>query len=143
MYCLIGCDGPDKKVDETNKYVPASEELFAEIVHMDSVMFDAFNAHNLEKIMSTSDSSLEFYHDIDGVSDFQRNQELLGDLFERNKTIGLRRERVPGSMEVYPIKDYGAIETVLIDSVMKKMENRTAALPNFYISGKTKTGDGK
>ena len=91
----------------------ASKELFAEIVHMDSVMFDAFNAHDLDKIMSTFDSSLEFYHDIGGVSDFQRNKELLGYLFERNKTTGLRRELVPGSMEVYPIKDYGAIETGL------------------------------
>ena len=110
---FIACDRPNKKVDEISKYVPASNELFAEIVHMDSVMFDAFNAHDLDKIMSTFDSSLEFYHDIGGVSDFQKNKELLGDLFERNKTTGLRRHLVPGSMEVYPIKDYGAIETGL------------------------------
>lgn len=111
---FVACGDPaNKKVDEINNYVPASKELFAEIVHMDSVMFDAFNAHDLDKIMSTFDSSLEFYHDIGGVSDFQRNKELLGDLFERNKTTGLRRELVPGTMEVYPVKDYGAIETGL------------------------------
>ena len=110
----VGCaDHANKKVDEINAYVPASKELFAEIVYMDSVMFDAFNAHDLDKLMSTFDSSLEFYHDIGGVSDFQKNKELLGDLFERNKTTGLRRQLVPGSMEVYPIKDYGAIETGL------------------------------
>ena len=110
---LIACDRQNKKVDEVSRYVPASKELFAEIFHMDSVMFDAFNAHDLDKIMSVFDSSLEFYHDIGGVSDFEKNKELLGDLFERNKTTGLRRELVPGSLEVYPVKDYGAIETGL------------------------------
>ena len=101
----MACGDPaNKKVDEINKYVPASKELFAEIVHMDSVMFDAFNAYDLDKIMLTFDSSLEFYHDIGGVSDFQKNKELLGDLFERNKITGLRRKLVPGSMEVYLLK---------------------------------------
>jgi len=36
-----------------------------------------------------------------------------GKLFENNKTTGLRRDIVPGSLEVYPIKDYGAVETCL------------------------------
>lgn len=31
-------------------------------------------------------------------------------LFERNKTTGLRRDLVKGSLEVYPIKDFGAVE---------------------------------
>ena len=111
---IIGCTGAVKeKKEEIQKYVPASKELFDEIAHMDSVMFDALNAHDLDKIMSFFDSSLEFYHDIGGVSDFKKNKELLEDLFERNKTTGLRRDLVAGSMEVYPIKDYGAIETGL------------------------------
>jgi len=114
LLVIIACkDSTDQKKEEAKQYVPVSPELFAEIAHMDSVMFDALNARDLDKLMSTFDSSLEFYHDVGGVSDFQKNRELLGDLFERNKTTGLRRELVPGSMEVYPIKDYGAIETGL------------------------------
>ena len=76
-------------------------------------MFSGFNAHDLDKLISFFDSSLEFYHDIGGLSNFEKNKQLLGDLFERNKTTGLRRELVPGSIEVYPITDYGAIETGL------------------------------
>jgi len=113
VVCVACADSANKKVNEITAYVPASKELSAEIVHMDSVMFDAFNAHDLDKLMATFDSSLEFYHDIGGVSDFKKNKDLFGDLFERNKTTGLRRELVPGSMEVYPIKNYGAIETGL------------------------------
>jgi hypothetical protein len=111
---VVACAEPaHKKVDDINKYVPASKELFAEIVHMDSVMFDAFNAHDLDKLMSTFDSSLEFYHDQGGVTNYEQNKMNFINSFERNKTTGLRRDLVPGSMEVYPIKDYGAIETGL------------------------------
>jgi hypothetical protein len=76
-------------------------------------MFAGFNAHDLDKIMSAFDSSLEFYHDQGGVTNFEQTKINFGDFFERNKTTGLRRDIVPGSMEVYPIKDYGAIETGL------------------------------
>lgn len=111
---IIACnDSPDHKKQDVKQYVPASPELFAEIAHMDSVMFDAFNAHDLDKIMSTFDSSLEFYHDQGGVTNFEQNKINFASSFERNKTTGLRRDLVPGSMEVYPIKDYGAIETGL------------------------------
>lgn len=111
---FVACSDPaNKKVEETTKYVPASKELFAEIAHMDSVMFDAFNTHDLDKLMSTFDSSLEFYHDQGGVTNYEQNKINFLNAFERNKTTGLRRDIVPGSMEVYPIKDYGAIETGL------------------------------
>ena len=111
---IIGCTGAgSEKKEVVQQYVPESKELFDEIAHMDSVMFDAFNAHDLEKIMSTFDSSLEFYHDKGGVTNFEQTKKNSADLFERNKTTGLRRDLVPGTMEVYPIKDYGAIETGL------------------------------
>ena len=112
LLVMIACkDSPDQKKEEVKQYVPVSSELFAEIAHMDSEMFDAFNAHDLDKLMSTFDSSLEFYHDKGGVDGFERTKMNFVDLFERNKTTGLRRYLVPGSMEVYPVKDYGAIQT--------------------------------
>ena len=114
LFTIIACkDSPDKKTEEVKKYVPVSQELFDEIAHMDTVMFDAFNAHDLDKLMSTFDSSLEFYHDLGGVTNFEQNKINFASSFERNKTTGLKRDLVPGSMEVYPIKDYGAIETGL------------------------------
>jgi len=114
LLIIISCnESPDQKKEEVKQYVPVSQGLFAEIAHMDSVMFDAFNAHDLDKLMSTFDSSLEFYHDLGGVTNYEQNKKNFLNAFERNKTTGLKRELVPGSMEVYPIKDYGAIETGL------------------------------
>ena len=63
---MIACnDATDQKEEEVTQYVPASRELFAEIAYMDSVMFDAFNTYDPDKLMATFDSSLEFYHDLE------------------------------------------------------------------------------
>ena len=110
LLVMIACnDSPDqKKEEEVKQYVPASQELFAEIAHMDSVMFDAFNAHDLDKLMSTFDSSLEFYHDQGGVTNYDQNMNSFKKAFENERKV--RRELVAGSLEVHPIKDYGAVE---------------------------------
>ncbi len=114
LLVMIACnDSPDQKKEEVKAYTPVSAELFAEIAHMDSVMFDAFNNRDLDRLMSTFDSSLEFYHDLGGVTNYEQNKINFAGAIERNKTTGLRRDLVPGTMEVYPIKDYGAIETGL------------------------------
>lgn len=87
----------------------ASRALFDEIAHMDSVLFDAFNARNLDKIKTLFTEDLEFYHDKGGLDSYRQTMDKFRMLFEQNN--GMRRELVKGSLEVYPIKDYGAIET--------------------------------
>jgi hypothetical protein len=111
---LLSCsDSENQDKAEAKEYTPVSKELFTEIAHMDSMLFDAFNKHDADKLMSIFDSSLEFYHDKGGLANFEQTKTNTIDLFERNKNTGLRRDLVPGSMEVYPIKDYGAVETGL------------------------------
>ena len=96
--------------------IPAKEErsvgesLYDTIVHMDSVMFDAFNAHNLEKLKATFSEDLEFYHDKDGLAGYTKTMENFKRIFEDKKLVTLKREMVKGSLEVYPIYDYGAVE---------------------------------
>jgi hypothetical protein len=76
-------------------------------------MFDAFNAHDLEKLKTIFSKNLEFYHDKGGLSDYSQTMENFKSLFDKNKNTELKRDLVKGSLEVYPIKDYGAIETCL------------------------------
>ena len=95
---------------KTTAYKPVSQELYNEIAHMDSVMFNAFNEHDLKKLQTTFSENLEFYHDKGGLADYKQSMENFKTLFEKNKTTGLHRDMVPGSLEVYPIKDYGAVE---------------------------------
>jgi len=110
----IACSSKNKETkDSVKAYTPVSQELFAEIAHMDSVLFDAFNAYDIEKTKTIFSDSLEFYHDKGGLAGYNQTIENLKKLFENNKTTGLRRDLVKGSMEVYPINDYGAVETGL------------------------------
>lgn len=87
---------------------PDNNSLYTEIAHMDSVLFNAFNAHDQETIKNTFDPSLEFYHDRGGLTNYVQNIAATKNLFASNN--GLNRKLVEGSMEVYPIKDYGAIQ---------------------------------
>ena len=54
---------------------------------------------------------LEFYHDKGGLANFQQTMQGFRNLFDQNKTTGLNRQLVPGTLEVYPISGYGAVET--------------------------------
>ncbi|MBA2586234.1 MAG: nuclear transport factor 2 family protein [Chthoniobacterales bacterium] len=90
------------------KATPESRELFELIARMDSAMFEALNAHDAEKLMSMFTEDLEFYHDKGGVTNYQQTAENFKKMFANNP--GIRRDLVQGSLEVYPLKDYGAIE---------------------------------
>lgn len=85
--------------------------LYNEIAHMDSVLFGAYNAHNMAVVKEIFDKSLEFYHDKGGVSNYDQTIASLNNALTTVKDI--RRDLVPGSLEVYPINNYGAIEVGL------------------------------
>lgn len=87
---------------------PSSKELHDSIARMDSSLFAAYNAHDLKKLLSGFTSDLEFYHDKDGLADYLQVSEGFRKVFDQNN--GIKRELVKGSLQVYPIRDYGAIE---------------------------------
>lgn len=109
---LFSCT-PEKSNTEVQpeEYKPVSQELFNEIAKMDSLLFAGFNEQDIEKTKLYFSDSLEFYHDKGGLADYNQTIENTRTLFENNKTTGLKRELVKGSMEVYPIADYGAVQT--------------------------------
>ena len=91
-----------------NNNAATSGKLFDAIAHMDSAMFDAFNGHDVDRLMSMFTNDIEFYHDTGGLTNYVQTKENFGKLFAN--TPDIRRDLVKGSLEVYPIKDYGAIE---------------------------------
>ena len=98
-----------KVVPVSNSEVPsASRQLYDEIERMDGVLFDAFNTQNLSKLKTLFTDDLEFYQDNEGLALYQQTMKDFKSMFEQKNKV--RRELVKGSMEVYPIKHYGAIE---------------------------------
>jgi ketosteroid isomerase-like protein len=95
-------------VAQAAKQSAESRELTETIARMDALIFDAFNAHNVDALMALFTDDLEFYHDKGGLTNKQQTREGFAGMFGR--TPDIRRELVKGSLGVYPIKDYGAIE---------------------------------
>jgi ketosteroid isomerase-like protein len=89
----------------------ADKVLFTEIAHMDSVLFEAYNAQNIDKMKTLFTEDLEWYQDNGGLLSYETVLGNFRAIFDRFKTLNtpIRRDLVQGSLEVHPIKDYGAI----------------------------------
>jgi ketosteroid isomerase-like protein len=100
--------GPGSPIPPAAAPTPAArDELFQTVARLDTEMFAAFNAHDANKLMSYFTDNLEFYHDKGGLSNFAQTREGFVRLFAQSPDI--TRTLVPGSLEVYPVKDYGAV----------------------------------
>lgn len=90
---------------------PAQDaSLEATVAALDSAVFDAFNRCKdpveLDRHAGYFAEDVEFYHDTGGVT-WTRDAMLAN---TRTYACGhFSRELVPGSLRVYPVKDYGAI----------------------------------
>ena len=93
---------------QEKKVAATSQELYVEIAHMDSVMFNAFNTQNMPVFKPLFSEDLEWYQDNGGLIPYKTVFENFDVTF--HKEYKLTRQLVKGSLEVHPIKDYGAIE---------------------------------
>jgi len=76
---------------------------------MDSVLFNAFNNRDVAKLKTLFREDLEFYHDKDGLTGYSHTIESFIGLAGK-KENDLKRELIAGSLEVYPLKDFGAMQ---------------------------------
>ncbi|WP_226968098.1 nuclear transport factor 2 family protein [Zobellia roscoffensis] len=87
--------------------VTSEDQLKETIIKLDTEYFDAYNTCDMEKQADMYAEDLEFYHDKGGLS--TSKQDLLESL-EKNICGKVTRELVEGSIEVYPINGFGAVE---------------------------------
>jgi ketosteroid isomerase-like protein len=93
----------------TKDYKPDNLELYKEIVKADASFFSAYNTcdKNLDTYASFFSDDIEFYHDQGGI---MTSKPDIITATKKNICGKVTRELVAGSIEVYPIKDFGAIE---------------------------------
>ena len=90
----------------------ASGSLYDELARMDSVLFAAvYVLCDADQAWALLSEDVEFYHDQSGAESGQEVKES----FERftewcPREHGMTRELVEGSLRVYPIHDYGAVQ---------------------------------
>jgi hypothetical protein len=87
------------------------EDLAATIAALDSAAFDAFNdcaaPGKLDTYASFFAPDVEFYHDLGGVT---WTRDAMIAQTQANVCGKFQRELVPGTLKVWPIKDFGALE---------------------------------
>jgi len=99
---LIGCASLCPAQDATR-----SGPLFDELAGKDRELFDAaFVACDADKFRAIFTADAEFYHDRTGAA----VGEEVRTLKSCPRDNGVTRTLVPGSLEVYPMKGYGAIQ---------------------------------
>ena len=83
------------------------DELFRTIASLDAALFDAFNRCDVEKFASFLAEDLEFYHDQTGLS---RGRQSTIEALKNNICGKVHRDLVSETLEVFPLRGYGAVE---------------------------------
>lgn len=87
--------------------LPDGEALTRTVIDLDAKVFDAYNRCDLKTFGDFFSANVEFFHDKGGL---MNSRDAVVEATRKNICHKVRRELV-GKPDVYPIKDYGAIET--------------------------------
>jgi hypothetical protein len=103
---FLACSSP-KPAFVPSAYPQGSASLYDTIVRLDSILFHAYNTCDLKTYNDLFSEDLEFYHDKGGlVTDKATSVES----YKKYVCGKVTRELLPGSIEVSPVPNFGAIE---------------------------------
>lgn len=117
------------QINELPKYKIDDVKLYNEIVKMDSIYFNAYNTCDMETQADLYDENIEFFHDKGGLS---TDKKALLKALKENICNKVTRTLIQGSIEVYPIKNYGAIE-IGYHKFFNKEEQNAKSIPSKFI----------
>jgi ketosteroid isomerase-like protein len=114
LFCMLlmlilssACFTAKAQISGQPVYRPESMELYNEIVRMDSTWEDSYNHCKMDVQDQLFSDDIEFFHDQGGLL---TSKLRLIEAYKKNICGKVTRELLKGSIEVYPIKDYGAVE---------------------------------
>jgi hypothetical protein len=105
MLAIAGLSGVQAEAQGPD--AAAREALFQTIKAQDAALFAAYNTCDLKKLGTMVTDDLEFYHDLTGLA---VGKQVFLDAIKNNICGKVTRELVESSLEVYPLKGYGAVE---------------------------------
>jgi len=131
--CLLGLAVLQEPAKATEPAAPSSE-LYRTIAALDQQLFDAFNSCDTAKLGTLLEPGVEFYQDNDNTT-YSRDQlePSFRDRCGPENISKLRRELVPGTLVVYVLKDYGALQMARQNFFIMDHGNKgkLAASPNL------------
>jgi Domain of unknown function (DUF4440) len=112
--CLLGvsvlavfAQSPKTAAEKPKVHKAAADPLFQTISALDKQLFDAVDRCDMATVASFWAEDVEFYHDKDGLT---VGREKIVTSIKNNLCGKVKRELVPGTLEVYPLNGYGAVE---------------------------------
>jgi ketosteroid isomerase-like protein len=91
---------------QTRQSTP-DDAFFKKLASLDAQVFEAYNTCDLDKFASFFAEDVEFYHDKGGL---MRGRQALVDAVKNNICGKTRRDLVPGTLEVHPMDNFGALQ---------------------------------
>jgi ketosteroid isomerase-like protein len=91
----------------TTSNTASPDELFKTISSLDKQLFDAVDRCDMKAEASFWAEDAEFYHDKNGL---MVGGPQIVEAIKNNLCGKVKRELVPGTLEVYPLAGYGAVE---------------------------------
>ena len=139
LFCLVKV----QMIGQTAQFAAENtvDELYHEIALMDKKLFTAFNHGDTATIKSLFTKDLEFYHDKAGLSDFTSNARAISKLTTGD--IKIRRSLVEGSMRVFPVPGFGAIQEGqhdFFETLPGQPERETGTFKFLHVWQKTDAG---
>jgi hypothetical protein len=105
---LAGAAAPAQEKVPALEEIKTEAQLEATVGELDRQLFEAYNHCDLKKFDSLLADDVEFYHDQGGVT---LGHAALTESVRKNICTGdTQRVLVPGTLKIYPMKGFGAIE---------------------------------
>ncbi len=130
IYTLLLSWVMNGQVQEIPNYKTADVDLYNQIVKMDSIYFTAYNTCDMKTQADIFHDDIELFHDKGGLTTSKK--ELLESL-EKNICGKVTRTLIKGSIEVYPIKNYGAVE-IGYHKFYNNREPEAKSIPSKFIA---------
>lgn len=130
LYSLLMSLFMNAQTNEIPVYHAVDSKLYDEIVQMDTKFFNAYNTCDIKTQAEILSDNIEFFHDITGLSTSKN------DILEATKTNicnKVTRTLIKGSIEVYPIQNYGAVE-IGYHKFHNKLEPNAKSVPSKFIA---------
>ncbi len=106
LCCGIGPSKAQEKIASLGE-IKSQAELNQAVTALDTQLFNAYNTCNIDKLGALVVDDLEFYHDKTGLA---VGKQVFLEAIKNNICGKVTRELVPGSLEIYPMQGYGAVE---------------------------------
>ena len=119
------------------------DPLYQTIATLDRTVFDAFNACDLNKFAEFFADDVEFYHDVGGVT---LGRAALVASVKNNICGKTRRDHVPGTLEVHPMDNFGALQIGVhrfCDISLKQCDGTTGGVGRYAHLWQNRNGEWK